>query len=159
MLKMECTTARMFHSKREAESDLTSLNSFGTRKGAQASAPQCTFAHESAMFVTPASVSDSETLPLVVPQMDWPEGRNKRPKKAKYLTTLKRALSGFTVEWASWRRFSDLPDPEDASPCDRFTETSIPQLKHPIDYCGSGMVDQYGTVEDADSVFLTLTTD
>ena len=53
-------------------------------------------------------VSDTESL-LRIPQMDWPEGRNKRPKKAKYLTTLKSALSGFQVEWASWRRFSDLP--------------------------------------------------
>ena len=25
-------------------------------------------------------VSDTESLPLVIPQMDWPEGRNKRPK-------------------------------------------------------------------------------
>jgi hypothetical protein len=104
-------------------------------------------------------VSDTETLPLVVPQMDWPEGQNKRPKKAKYLATLKRALSGFNLEWASWRRFSDLPDPAEASPCDRFTETSVPQLKHPRDYCGSGMVDQYGVVDEVDSVFTTLTTE
>ncbi|MBV70052.1 MAG: hypothetical protein CMH52_01760 [Myxococcales bacterium] len=98
-------------------------------------------------------------LPIVVVQADWPEGEIKRPKKAAFLNVLKTALSPFTVEWFAWRRFSDLPDPEVGSPCAQFTRASDPSLSFPAEYCGSGIVDQYGTVEDENSVFRTLTID
>ena len=100
---------------------------------------------------------DAPTLPIVVTQADWPEGQIKRPKKAVFLETLKEVLSPFQVEWFAWRRFSDLPDPEVGSPCAQFTRSSDPEFSFPGEYCGSGMVDQYGTVEESDSVFRTLT--
>ncbi|MEE2755830.1 MAG: hypothetical protein VYA30_04180 [Myxococcota bacterium] len=110
-------------------------------------------------LVTTSDSMAEVQLPIVVVQADWPEGEIKRPKKAAFLNVLKTALSPFAVEWFAWRRFSDLPDPEVGSPCAQFTRASDPSLSFPAEYCGSGIVDQYGTVEDENSVFRTLTID
>jgi len=99
-------------------------------------------------------------LPIAVVQADWPEGLLKRPKKAEYLKVLKQALSPHTLEWLSWRRFSDLPrEPAESSACARFTQGGgeSTTLRYSSDYCGSGVVDQYGSIEDSNSVFRTLT--
>jgi len=103
------------------------------------------------------SAIDEETMiPLVVAKVDWPEGALKRPKKAGYLATVKKAVSPFNVLWLSWQRFSDLPDPAMGSPCAQFTRASDEALRHKPEYCGSGIVDQYGTIEEDNSVFRTL---
>jgi hypothetical protein len=108
---------------------------------------------------TIADIGGDTPMTIVVPQADWPEGAIRRPKKASYLATLKRALSPFQLGWLAWRRFSDLPDPDVGSPCAQFTRANDPALNFSPreEYCGSGAVDQYGTIEDENSVYRTLT--
>lgn len=100
-------------------------------------------------------------LPVVLPQVDWPvtsasSGSQKKP----FLETLKRALSHVDVEWAAWRRLSDLPtSPPESNPCAIFTQPSDPALAHLVhgaDYCASGLISESGKRRE---VLDVLTTD
>jgi len=75
------------------------------------------------------------------------------------LALLKSAISPYSLEWLSWRRFSDLPrDPPESSACARFTQggSDGATLRYSSDYCGSGVVDQYGSIEENDSVSVPI---
>ena len=92
-------------------------------------------------------------LPLVIPQADWPQGRNARPRKAEFFNRIQQLASAYPLEWFSWRRFSDIPDPPMASDCDGFTEAQPATMAYSNDYCGSGLVNEYGRVTDDDRVY------
>jgi hypothetical protein len=87
--------------------------------------------------------------------VDWAE-RGAGSKKDGFLQTLKYAASGLDVEWASWRRFSDLPTtPIDASKCKQYTGASDPALSYSQDYCTGGMLESSGVRRSVFDTFIT----
>lgn len=98
----------------------------------------------------------AEDLPLVLPQIDWQvHSAGNANNKSLYLTLLKKALSHTEVEWAAWRRYSDIPElGGGVNPCAKYTARPDPTLNYDVDYCYAGLVNQTGQVRD---VFYTLT--
>lgn len=95
-------------------------------------------------------------LPIVLPQIDWEtqSGAN-AVNKATFLTLVKKALSHTEIEWAAWRRFSDIPElTGGANPCGKYTQRIDPTLNYPVDYCYSGLLNTTGQVRQ---VFTVLT--
>lgn len=93
-------------------------------------------------------------LPVALPQIDWASGAGNANLKARYLQSLKNALSGVNVAWAAWRRTSDLPATDDASPCAKYTEAREPTLAYPDDYCTAGLVSESGRRREVLDEFL-----
>ncbi|MEZ4472538.1 MAG: hypothetical protein R3F60_17440 [bacterium] len=93
-------------------------------------------------------------LPIVLPQIDWASGAGNANLKARYLQSLKNALSGVDIAWAAWRRTSDLPATDDASPCAKYTEAREPTLAYPADYCTAGLVSESGRRREVLDEFL-----
>ncbi len=82
-------------------------------------------------------------LPVVLARIDWPtETKLNARNKAVFLTNLKRALSHVEIEWAAWRRTSDLPEVQLSNTC-----AQEKGLGHPVDYCYAGMLDENGEFE------------
>jgi hypothetical protein len=94
-------------------------------------------------------------IPFVLPQIDWAE-RRAGSKKNGFLQTLKYAMSGLDIEWASWRRLSDLPTtPLDASKCKQYTGAPDPALAYSQDYCTGGMLESSGVRRSVYDTFIT----
>jgi hypothetical protein len=89
-------------------------------------------------------------LPVVFPQIDWPvRADNLGSQKAAFLTLFQKAVSPVNVEWAAWRRLSDLPETNmGASKCAAFTGSADPDLAFPPDYCYAGLIGQSGRARD-----------
>jgi hypothetical protein len=100
----------------------------------------------------------ADGLPVVLPQVDWEvQTAAIANNKATFLTLVKRALSHTEIEWAAWRRFSDVPELTGGSnPCGRFTDRADRTLNHSIDYCYAGLLNASGQVRE---VFRVLTRD
>lgn len=93
-------------------------------------------------------------VPIVLPQIDWEtQTAATAVNKATFLTLVKKALSHTEIEWAAWRRFSDVPELDGGSnPCGKYTERLDPTLNFPVDYCYSGLLTTTGQVRPVFSV-------
>lgn len=85
-------------------------------------------------------VSDVSGLPIVLPRVDWPTPTKlSAGNKSVFLRNLKRAVSHVDIEWAAWRRTSDLPQVALSDTC-----AQEQGLGHPIEFCFAGMLDENG---------------
>lgn len=100
----------------------------------------------------------ADGLPVVLPRIDWPVTSNAfGNQKGLFLTTLKRAVSHVDVEWAAWRRMSDLQSTvAESNTCASYTRAAEPTLSFPEDFCYAGLVEESGR---ARPVLDILTTD
>lgn len=85
-------------------------------------------------------------LPIVIPQIDW---ATQGGSKADFLRNVKQSTGNLDIEWAAWRRLSDLTNTEGASVCLGFTSQGFPE-----DYCSSGLFNKSGAARDVLSVFV-----
>ena len=80
----------------------------------------------------------------ILPQIDWiSPNRANTGNKGYFLKILKESLSHIEIEWASWRRFADLPeDPPESSQCGLYVNDLDGYSK---DFCYAGLVDYLGS--------------